>query len=217
MITFDNVGKAFRRRGEIQWVFRNLSVSFPRGENVGVLAPESAGKTTLVNLVTGRDNVSEGAISRSQEVSWPFGDRGTFSNRLSGKQNLRFLTDVYGRPFNEAMDFVADFAEIGRQMSSPIRTYTGEMRNRLAVSTLFAMKFDYIVVDDSMDFGDAIFRRKVANYLVSNNQDFTLFIATANPALIAKYCQKAAVLNKGSLTMCESVPEAVELFNQVNT
>jgi capsular polysaccharide transport system ATP-binding protein len=217
LITFDNAGKAYRnRKGEISWVFRNVTATFPDGVSTGILVPRGQGKTTLIELAAGNDAPSEGRIYRQGRVSWPFGSRSAISNRLTGKQNLRFLTDVYGRNFGEAYDFVQEFADLGKYLDAPMRQYNNEMRARLSISAVFAMNFNYILVDDSMDGGDNTFRRRCSEYLEENKDRITFFMATGNVQMVTKYCQAAGVLNDGVLTLHDSIEDAVAAFNKVN-
>ena len=217
MILFDNAGKGFRnRKGQVNWVLRNIDIAFPTDMSVGILAPPSQGKSTFINLAAGNDLPSEGRVVRRTRVSWPYSFRGNVSNRLTGRQNLRFLCDVYGRNFNDAYEFVAEFSDLGRYLNMSMRNYSNEMRWRLSISALFAMNFNVILVDDSMDGGDGNFRRRCAQHLQDNRESLKFLMATSDPALVSKYCQMAGVLNEGQLTMYDSVDEAVEAFNQVN-
>ncbi|MDB5526292.1 MAG: transporter family protein [Rhizobium sp.] len=217
MISFENAGKAYRnRKGVTSWVFRDFNARFPEGRSIGILTPRGQGKTTLISLAAGNEPTSEGRIYRQGRVSWPFGFRSNISNRLTGKQNLRFMTDVYGRNFGDAYDFVAEFSELGRHLDAPMRQYNNEMRGRFAISSLFAMDFSFILIDDSMDGGDNAFRRRCTQYLEENADRLTFFMATGSVPLVTKYCQSAGVLNEGKMTLYDSIPEAVEEFNKVN-
>jgi capsular polysaccharide transport system ATP-binding protein len=217
MISFERVGKAYRnRKGAISWVFRDVDITFPNGRNVGILAPQGQGKSALISLAAGNEAPSEGRVVRQGRVSWPYGSKVNLSHRLSGKQNLRFLTDVYGRNFGQAYDFMAEFCDLGRYLDAPMKQYSNEMRNRFAIGALFAMDFDHILVDDSMEGGDNAFRRKCVQYIEDNRDRLTFLIATGNVPLVIKYCQQAGVLNDGKLVFYDTVEEAIEEFNKVN-
>ena len=218
MITFEGAGKAFRgrKKGEINWILRNLNVTFPDKVNAGILAPRGQGKTTFINLACGNDWPSEGRIFRRGKVSFPWNSRANISNKLSGRQNLRFLTDVYGRDFNDVYDFVRDFSELGRYLDMPLKNYNTEMRSRLSVSAMFGLGFDYILVDDLMEGGDNSFRKRCVGYLHENKDSLTLLIATGNTQIVQKYCEVAGVLNEGVLTFYDSVEDAIRAFNKVN-
>jgi capsular polysaccharide transport system ATP-binding protein len=217
MISFEGAGKAYRnRKGAINWIMRNVDAVFPDGTNTGILAPPGQGKSTLISLAAGEVAPSEGRISKQGQVSWSYGSRVNLSNKLTGRQNLRFLTDVYGRNFGQAHEFVAEFCDLGRQLDWPLKQYSGEMRSRFSIGALLAMEFDHIVVDDSMEGGDPAFRRKCVQYLDDNRDRISLLIATGNTTLVSKYCQRAGVLNEGRLTFYDTVEKAVEEFNKVN-
>jgi capsular polysaccharide transport system ATP-binding protein len=217
MITFERAGRAYRnRKGEIGWVLRDFSYDFAPGISTGILAPRGQGKSTFISLAAGNEMLTEGRIYREGRISQPYGARSHISNKLTGKQNLRFMTDVYGRNFGRAYEFVTEFADLGRYLDAPMRQYNFEMRARLAVSMLFALEFDYILIDDALDGGDMNFRRKCAQYIEDNRSRFTLLIATSNPLMVTKYCQRAGVLNEGQLTFYPTVEDAVERFNAIN-
>jgi capsular polysaccharide transport system ATP-binding protein len=216
MIVFDRAGKAYRnRKGVISWVFRDVTTTFADGMSTGILVPPGQGKTTFINVAAGNETLSEGRVFRHGKISWPFGARSGMSTRLSGRQNLRFLTDVYGRNFREAYDFVQEFSELGKHLDSQLRLYSGEMRARLAISCLFAMNFNYLLIDDNMEGGDITFRRKYLRFIEANRDRLTFLIATEKPELVARYCQSVGVLNEGKLTFYTSLEEATEAFNRV--
>ncbi|MBL0370975.1 ABC transporter ATP-binding protein [Rhizobium sp. KVB221] len=217
MITFENTGKAYRnRKGEISWVLRNINRTFADEVSSGILVPEGQGKTTFINLASGNISPSEGRIFRNGGISWPYTFKGNISNKLTGKQNLRFLTDVYGRNFDEAYEFVQQFSELGRYLDQPMRQYNFEMRSRLSISALFSMGFDRILVDEGMEGGDSAFRRRCVQHLEENRDRVKFLIASSKPEIITKYCQEAGVLNNGKLTFYEDMAEAVSVFNKVN-
>ena len=217
MIVFDKAGKAFRnRKGVIGWVFRDFSNVFADHVNTAILAPRGQGKSTLIELAAGNISPSEGNIYRQGGISWPYNAKSSISSRLTGRQNLRFLCDVYGRNFTEAYDFVAEFSDLGRYLDMSLRSYNGEMRARLSISALFAMNFTHILVDDNMDGGDNVFRKKCNEFLENNKDSLTLLIATSNPQIASKYCQAGCVLNEGEIRLCDSVDDAIQEFNKVN-
>lgn len=217
MIEFANAGKAFRnRKGEISWVFRNFTATFRRGVSTGILAPRGQGKSTFINIAAGNDTLTEGRVFRRGDISFPFGSREAITNKLSGRQNLRFLTDVYGRNFAAAYRFVDEFSELGRYLDVPMKQYNNEMRGRFVVSALLALDFDFILVDDNMDGGDNSFRKKYIQYLEANRDRFTFLIASGNVTLVQKYCQAAGVLNEGKLMLTSDVGAAIAEFNRVN-
>ena len=135
---------------------------------------------------------------------------------MTGKQNLRFLTDCYGRNFAAAHEFLQEFSELGRYIDLPVRQYSNEQRHRLALTALLAMNFEFILVDDAFEAGDSSFRRKTVQYVKDNSDSITFFIATGNTRLVERYCQRAGILSDGAVTFYPSVAEAIEAFGKIN-
>jgi capsular polysaccharide transport system ATP-binding protein len=217
MIRFENVGKAFhgrRNRKELVWPIRHLTGSVERGESTAVLALEGSGKTTLINLVSGSEQPTEGQIFRSGHISWPANFRGMINPRMTGRQNLRFLTDTYGHDFRAALDFVQEFAELGKYVDMIVRQCSNEQRNRLAISILFAMNFEFILVDETFEGGDSTFRRRVTRYIEDNQDRITFFMATSSARLAERYCRRGAVLMDGEIRFFDTIAEAATVFRR---
>ena len=214
MIILDNVGKAYRKKKrDITWIFRNIDATFDDQHNIGILGAAGSGKTTLIDLLSGNDVPSEGQIHRLGRISWPYNYRGNVVNKLTGKQNLRFLADIYGGNFSEILDFVCEFSEIGKMIDQPMKNYSGEMKNRLSVSALFALRFDCLLIDDDINLGDGTFRKKAAQYLIDNAHRQRLIIASSDLQLIMRHCQIGGVLHNGRLKMYPTVQAAVLAYN----
>jgi capsular polysaccharide transport system ATP-binding protein len=220
MIRFRNAGKAFRsrrNRNELIWPIRNLTATIQKGESTAILAMEGTGKTTLIDLIAGTEPPTEGEILRSGHISWPANFRGAINPRMTARQNLRFLTDAFGHDFAAAYAFIDEFAEIGRSMDQNVRQYSNEQRQRLAISLLFAMNFEFILVDDAFEGGDAYFRRKVSKFIDDNRDRITFFMATSSPRLAERYCQRGGVLLDGKVTFYDTFDEAAVVFRRYRT
>lgn len=218
MIRFENAGKAFKSRrvkNELIWPLRNFTATIADGESTGILVPEGGGKTTLMDVVAGNESLTEGDIQRSGHISWPVSNRSMFNAKMTGRQNLRFLTDCYGRNFKATYDFLMDFSELGRHIDLPIRQYSGEQRYRLALTSIFALNFDFILVDDVFEAGDQAFRRKIMQYVQANKSSFTFLIATGNTKLVERYCERAGILHGGTVVFYESIEEAKRNFADI--
>lgn len=216
MIKLQNAGKAYRdRRNGVQWVFRNLNAEFPDGENHAVLAPRGQGKTTLLNTICGNDTLSEGEIRRLGRVSYPMDFRSNMSQKLTGRQNLRFMSDVYGVNFSQALDFCIAFSEMDRQLDQPLRSFTNQNRGRFTVSALFSLGFSHILIDDTINLGDMKFRKKCLQYLLDNVGRLTVLIATSDADYAAKLCGSASLLHGGRLTLFDQFDAAARAFRDV--
>lgn len=218
MIRFIDAGKAYRsrrNRRELIWPIRHFTASIARGESTAILSADDNAKTTLIDLVSGTESLTEGEILRSGHISWPASFRGMMNPRMTARQNLRFLSDTYGHDFGAAFDFLSDFTELGRMMDQIVRQYTNVQRNTLAIGMLLAMNFEFILVDEVFEAGDGSFRRKVNQFIEDNQDRTTFFMATSNIRLAERYCQRAGILLDGTVTFYDSVSDAVREFRHL--
>lgn len=217
MIRFVNAGKAYRsrrNRRELVWQLRNFTATIGKGESTAIFAADESDRKTLIDIVTGTEPLTEGEIIRTGHISWPASFRGMINMRMTGRQNLRFLTDTYGHDFGAAIDFVTDFTEIGRQMDQPVRQISGEQKNRLAMGMLLAMNFEFILVDEVFEAGDPRFRLKVGDYIDSNQDRITFLMATSNIRLAQRYCTRAGILRNGEVELFENMGKASRIFRR---
>ncbi|MFK7945634.1 MAG: ABC transporter ATP-binding protein [Paracoccaceae bacterium] len=213
MIRFDNVSKSFWSKGHQKVVLHNASFKVDVGRNLGILAPNGTGKTTLVYMMAGLEKPDHGRIAREGRISWPVGFNGGVVRTMSGAENIRYLAQIYDRDPDEMLAFCVDFAELDHYMDMPVRTYSSGMRSRLVFAMLMAIDFDYYLVDEGASAGDRNFNEKAAMMFRERLEYSTLVMVSHSPETLKQYCDQAAVLMDGTLHMFDSLEEAKELYD----
>lgn len=86
---------------------------------------------------------------------------------LTGRENVKFVARLYAKQeeLKEKIEFVEEFAELGKYFDMPIKTYSSGMRSRLGFGLSMAFKFDYYIVDEVTAVGDASLKRSAPTYL----------------------------------------------------
>lgn len=215
MITLKNVAKSYPvRHGEVN-VLRDINLTVRPGEKVGVLGANGAGKSTLIRIISGAENPSEGTIQRAMSVSWPLAFGGAFQGSLTGLDNLRCICRIYGVDFEDKVDFVREFSEIGDYLAEPVRTYSSGMRSRYAFALSMAIEFDCFLVDEIIAVGDARFVDKCNKELFVKRADRAMVMATHMEVYIRSFCDTAAVLDGGRLWRFDSVDDAFAYYEEV--
>ncbi len=82
MIELHNVSKSYRAGQGWNRVLDDITVTFPKGKNVGILGLNGAGKSTLLRLIGGVEPPDRGTIRREGRVSWPIAFMGGFPGHL---------------------------------------------------------------------------------------------------------------------------------------
>ena len=215
MIELRDISKSYRLGSSWNTVLDSVSAVFPTGKSVGILGVNGAGKSTLLRIIGGVEPPDQGMVTKDVRVSWPMGFSGGFSPNMSGRQGARFVARIYGESPRAVERFARDFAELGPYFDMPIRTYSSGMRARLAFAISFAVEFDCYLVDEVIATGDARFSKKYRRVFKERARDSSVILVSHNPAAIRAECDFAAVLTRGSLTLYESVDEAMDVYEQL--
>lgn len=209
MIRLTNLNKAFHIMGQRKVVADNINVTFPTGASVAILGRNGAGKSTLLQMISGAIEPDTGTIWSSGTISWPVGFAGSFHKELTGCQNTRFIARIYGVDSNALVDFVQDFAKLGRHFYLPVHTYSSGMRSRLAFGASMGVKFDTYLVDEVTSVGDADFKTRSRLLFNDRMQDSGALLVTHSMRKIRKMCDSAAILEDGKLTYYPDLEEAI--------
>lgn len=213
MIELINIDKHYRlKNGGRKVVLDNVSATFPKGRNVGILGLNGSGKSTLIRILGGSERPNAGRVKKSVSVSWPLGFAPSFSGSLTGAENLRFVARIYDHDIDEVTEFVRDFAELGRYMDEPINTYSSGMRAKLAFGLSMAMDFQVYLIDETLSVGDAAFQAKCKRVFDERASRSSLVVASHHISVMQDYCQIAGVLTDGKLTMFDDLESANEFY-----
>jgi capsular polysaccharide transport system ATP-binding protein len=206
-----HVGKTFH--GANRPVFSNIDFTLGRSGRLAILGRNGQGKSTLIKMLGGILPVTEGEIDWGMKASWPIGFGGGFQGSLSGLDNVRFLSRLYNRDYQETLDRVDDFAELGRSLRLPVKHYSSGMRARLAFGLSLAIEFDCYLIDELVAVGDARFQQKCQEELFQRRADRAFMMASHDTHLVAHYCDRALIIESGKGKVFEDIAEAVDVYS----
>jgi capsular polysaccharide transport system ATP-binding protein len=212
MIDLIDIEKTYIGKRRHIHVLRGITHTFHRGESVGILGQNGAGKSTLLRIICGSERPNYGEVHRQVSVSWPLGYSGSFAGSLSGAENLRFVSRIYGADVEEVNDFVKGFAELGKSINEPVKTYSSGMRSRLAFGLSMAIRFQVYVIDEGLATGDISFQEKCTKLFNDRKASADIIMVSHSISMIRQYCDRAGVLVGGKLTMYDSIEEANEHY-----
>lgn len=211
-ISLNGIVKDYDTPIGVRRVLDGISFDIAMGEKIAVLGRNGAGKTTLVRLIGGVELPTLGTIERGLFMSWPIAFSGGFSPAMSGLDNIRFISRLYDVPFKEAVAKIDDFAELGRLLHLPVKTYSSGMRARLAFGLTLAVDFECFLVDEVIAVGDQRFQRKCHDEIFVKRKHCSMIMVSHNPAMIRSYCNKALVLKRGRGVVLEDVDLALKIY-----
>ncbi len=204
------LAKAYRHADRT--LFSGLDFDLERNGRLAILGRNGQGKSTLIKMLGGALPASAGSIDWRMTSSWPIGFAGGFQGSLSGLDNIRFLSRLYERDYQETLARVDDFAELGQALKEPAKHYSSGMRARLAFGLSLAIEFDCYLVDELVAVGDARFQKKCNEELFKKRADRAFMIASHNTTLITNICDRALLIESGQARIFHDVEEAVDIY-----
>ncbi len=190
-----------------------LSLRVREGEVLGFLGPNGAGKTTTMRMLVGLVRPSAGRI---QVLGQPPGrqlarigaliESPTFYPHLSGRDNLRLAARYAGVP-DAAADRVLDEVGLTARASSPFRTYSLGMKQRLGVAAALLKEPALLILDEptnGLDPAGVAEMRELLRSLGQGGQ--TVLLSSHVLGEVEQVCDRIAVIDRGRL-IAEGTPD----------
>ncbi|WP_247254124.1 ABC transporter ATP-binding protein [Pseudomonas moorei] len=216
MFELRNITKSYLTPKGRRHVFRDLSLKIPAGKNIGLIGRNGSGKSTLMRLLGGADVPDSGTVATDKSISWPVGLSGGFQGTMTGRENIKFVSRVYGAvgdAMRQKIAYVEDFAEIGSWIDEPVKTYSSGMRSRLAFGLSMAFDFDYYLIDEVMSVGDSHFKRKCAEVFEERLQKSKVVLVSHSMPEIKKLCDVVLLVRDGGVQIYDDVDEGIKAYN----
>lgn len=214
MIELSGIRKTYPVRGGTHTVLDGIDLTIAPGEKIGILGRNGAGKSTLIRILSGAERPDGGTLQRGMSISWPLAFGGAFQGSLTGLDNLKFICRVYGVDYRDKIDYVQDFAELGKFFREPVKTYSSGMRSRLAFAISMAVEFDCFLIDEVISVGDARFHDKCQTELFEKRRDRAFVMVSHEAHNIREHCDRACVLHGGKLHPFPDVNTAYAFYNE---
>jgi len=213
VIRLVDVSKRYRTQAGHKVVLDKVNLEFPVGASVGILGLNGAGKSTLIRIIGRAEPPDSGRMECDQRVSWPLGYSGGFQGNLTARENARFVARIYGEDPRYIEAFTEEFSELGEYFDEPVKSYSAGMQSRFAFSVSLACNFEYYLVDEALETGDARYREKFRLAFEERRANASVILVSHNEQTIRRNCDMAAILHDGSLVLYEDLKEALYEYN----
>lgn len=182
----------------------NITFKLEEGDRLGVIGHNGSGKTTLLKVLAGIFEPTEGVVSVQGRITSMINIGAGLDGEASGLQNIYnmgLMRRVPKKVIKERIPAIVEFSELGAFIDMPVKTYSAGMVARLIFGVATELDPDILILDEWLGAGDASFREKAAERMdrfVDNAK--IVVIATHDPGLIQRVCNKVCVLQAGRIT-----------------
>ena len=216
MLVFDRVSKFYRTKGVKKTILSDFSFEFPTDRNVGIMGKNGAGKSTMMRLMAGIEPPDLGHVYRTTRVSWPLGFAGGFNGSMTGIENIRFVSRIYGQDTENVIAYVTEFAELGPSLRLPIKTYSSGMKARLAFGLSMAIDFDVYLIDEITAVGDEDFKKKSKAVFQDKLAKSQIIMISHSAGTIKQYCDCGLLLEGNQIRYFDDVDDLLTAYKEIN-
>lgn len=202
-------------RGKLQYnefeALKHVSFDVNKGEVVGLIGHNGAGKSTMLKVISGILKPTEGSVVVRGNIA-PMLELGSgFDFDMTGRENI-FLNGAilgYSETFIKSKyEEIVAFSEIGQFIDVPLRNYSSGMVARLAFSVATVVVPEVLIVDEVLSVGDAAFQEKSrARMMELMSGGTTVLFVSHNLQQIKEMCSRVMWLEHGEVKafgdMCE--------------
>lgn len=145
------------------WALRGFDIDVPRGQAIGVIGGNGAGKSSLLRVLAGITEPSEGTVRTFGRVAALLDLNVGFQEAFTGRENIELGCKLLGLSDAEITQRLPDiirFAELGAFIDDPVRTYSTGMGLRLGFAIAVHVDAELLLVDEVLAVGDQGFQRK---------------------------------------------------------
>ena len=208
-------GKRVRTRVTVD-ALSGVSFSVPWGTVLGVIGRNGAGKTTLLRTMAGIIAPTQGRVTMRGRVA-PLLSLGVgFNAQLSGRENILLGGLAAGMTAEEvrvATPDIVEFAELGRFIDHPVRTYSSGMGKRLAFAVATHLSPDVLLVDEMLGTGDIAFREKAAEKMSELYRcGRSIVLVSHGLSSIRELCSQCLWLHEGKVVLQGECDEVIERY-----
>jgi ABC-type polysaccharide/polyol phosphate transport system ATPase subunit len=199
------------------WALQDVSLRLRRGESLGIVGRNGAGKTTALRLIAGISRATQGKVHTRGRVASLLNVGAGFHRELTGHENVLLNGVILGLSRAETRrryDQIVEFAGLQRFMDTPLKHYSSGMYARLAFSVAAHADPDVLLVDEVLSVGDAAFQdRSMRRMLEFREQGRAAIVFIShNLAAVELMCQRAVWLDRGCVRAVGATEDVIRAY-----
>lgn len=207
----------FEHTGVYVRAIDGISLEIHKGDRVGLIGNNGAGKSTFLKVLAGIYQPSSGECIVNGSVETLFTSKMAMDKDASGYENIYLMgySMGLGKSQIEALEQdIIDFADLGNFLYLPVRTYSAGMATRLGFAVATSVGPEVLLIDEVVGAGDKNFRTKAQNRISDTiSSSGTLVLASHSDSIIQNFCNKVCWLDSGRVRFFGETEEGLELYN----
>jgi lipopolysaccharide transport system ATP-binding protein len=198
------------------WAVKGANFEVNRGEVMGLVGRNGAGKSTILKVLSRITEPTEGrAVLRGRVASLLEVGTG-FHPELTGRENIFLNGAILGmgrREIERKFDAIVDFADVEKFLDTPVKRYSSGMYVRLAFAVAAHLDPEILIVDEVLAVGDAAFQKKCLGKMGDVvRQGRTVLFVSHNMDAVTSLCTHVIVVAGGRVSERMTPDEGVKQY-----
>lgn len=215
----ESLGLSRKVNFQEKYALNGINFEVKKGETVGIIGTNGSGKSTILKIITGVLNPTQGEVQVDGRISALLELGAGFNMEYTGVENIYLNGTMMGFSEGEIdarLEDILSFADIGDYVYQPVKTYSSGMFVRLAFAVAINIDPEILIVDEALSVGDVFFQAKCyRKFEEFKKQGRTILFVSHDLGSITKYCDRAILLNQGDRIFEGTPKEAVDIYKKV--
>ena len=199
------------------YALQGVSFGVRRGEKVGIIGSNGAGKSTILKILTGVLAPTTGEVRSEGRIAALLELGAGFNQDYTGVENIRLNCLLMGcaeEEIDERTRQIIEFADIGDFIDQPVKTYSSGMFVRLAFATQMFSEPDVLVVDEALSVGDIRFQQKCYRAMDELMRGKTVLLVTHDTAAVTRFCDRVIWVEEGTVRYDGEVADGLRHYKE---
>ncbi len=198
------------------WALQDISFEVNRGESLGIIGANGAGKSTILKILSRIMEPTRGSMHVNGRLSALIEVGAGFHQDLTGRENIYMNGTILGmtkREINSKMDQIIEFSGIEEFIDTPVKRYSSGMFARLGFSVAAHVDPDVLIVDEVLSVGDYVFQQKCMDRMrIILERGTTVLFVSHNVKAVTELCARSLLLRHGKMAMLGPTDEVVRNY-----
>ena len=211
------IGTDQRLIGQTFMALNGIDLTVYKGEALGIIGGNGAGKSTMLKLLSRVTAPTEGEIDLYGRVASMLEVGTGFNGEMTGRENVYMNGAILGMTKAEIdakMEDIIEFSEVREFIDTPVKRYSSGMYVKLAFSVAAHLDSEIMIMDEVLAVGDMAFQKKCLDKMrnAAKVQGRTVLYVSHNMNTIRQLCDRCIVLDKGRVIFEGDVEEAINHY-----
>jgi len=223
MLEIKKLYKKYKRNNF--YSLKDINIKLEKGEIVGLIGGNGAGKSTIIKSLVGFLKIDEGQvlvggfdiskepIKAKQIIGYVPDNRATFE-KMTGIEYINFMADIYNissKDRLETLNMLNEYFNLKDRLNSLISSYSHGMKQKLVLISAFVHEPKLLILDEPFVGLDPTATYQVKMIMKEFcEQGGAIFFSTHILEVAEKLCNKIAIIKQGKIVASGTMEEVTK-------